>query len=153
MPEINKNYNTEEHKILCMNGQKEYCPKDKKKKKEHNPELEISCEEKIEILIQPSNSTLSYPGRCSGIPFSKTDSGIAKVYVKPKLEYSPTQETYIEHMIMFLDCNSQTPISFLPDYPNMVSFYAVSDCYAFNYNSELGGFVQELEEFVIKVDN
>ena len=27
MPEINKNYNEQEHILLCANGQKEYCHK------------------------------------------------------------------------------------------------------------------------------
>lgn len=27
MPEINKNYNEQEHIILCANGNKEYCKK------------------------------------------------------------------------------------------------------------------------------
>jgi hypothetical protein len=102
MPEINKNFNIEEYKLLCMNGQKEYCEKTRS-----ITETGDLCEGKIFTYITITSGVYSPDGRClPTIITETTPPGSLPVYMTLATEPAfPTGTLY--EVKLYNDCTSE----------------------------------------------
>ena len=128
MPEINKNYNEQEHILLCANGQKEYC-----KKKKSSEEVVVGS--RFSALFYPWTEVLSADGRCTSNIIVEGEGVILGYYEYYMNDFGRVIVT------LYPDATSTTPITKFPGYPDMVSFMLYDYCNKYNLDIATGTYV------------
>ena len=133
MPEINKNYNTEEHKILCMNGQKEYCPKKRYNEEEGTDRPPV--EGRFSALFAPSTEAISFDEECVSVLIQE-GRGVILGYFEVEMS-----DFEITSITLYPDMYSMTPITKFPGYPDMISFRIYDYCNGYNLDAKSGKYI------------
>lgn len=133
MPEINKNYNEQEHIILCANGQKEYCGKKKVKE-----EITAPCGGKFIGFIKPYDFPLPPNMRCLPFPYNIDTLGVVPVYYTLEtIEDIFSPSGFSTRVEIYESCEDTVPVSALSSHPDMVAFTLNNGCGIYNWSEEL----------------